>query len=52
MQTPDSGDRVRLTFYCKSPDSKTASECPAFHWTDRGTWMVQGDRHEDPQVRA
>ena len=52
MKPPAAGDDVMLSFYCKTPGSNDDLDCPAFHKTDRGTWMVQGERREDPNVRA
>lgn len=55
MQHPGNGDDVRLTFYCKSPTSKTKDDCPAFYRTDRQSWVVQGIRRGDSigaQLRA
>jgi hypothetical protein len=42
---------VRLTFVCKDPSSRTDDDCPAFYQTDRGTWVVQGWRITDRDVR-
>ncbi|MFE3455812.1 hypothetical protein ACFXJ8_43610 [Nonomuraea sp. NPDC059194] len=44
MQSPGTGDDMRLTFYCKDPDSKTKDDCPSFYRTSRGSWVVQGNR--------
>ena len=52
MQTPDGDDDLRLTFYCKDPDSKPDEDCATFYRTSRSTWIVQGDRREEPSVLA
>jgi hypothetical protein len=51
MQTPNAHD-VRLTFYCKNPDSVPGEDCATFYRTDRKTWVVQGDRREEPELRS
>lgn len=55
MQTPDAGDDLLATFFCKDPDSVDTDDCPAFYETDRGSWIVQGKRRGDKvaaQLRA
>jgi len=52
VKPSDDGDDVVLSFYCKTPGSNDEFECPAFHRTDRGTWMAQGERREGPRVRS
>lgn len=52
MQTPNDGDDLRLTFYCKDPDSRPDEDCATFYRTNRRTWVVQGDRREEPEVMA
>ncbi|GAA2616055.1 hypothetical protein SMC26_09620 [Actinomadura fulvescens] len=37
-------DELRLSFYCKDPDSTTKQDCATFYRTNHGTWVVQGDR--------
>jgi hypothetical protein len=55
MQSPDAGDELLATFYCKDPDSIDTDDCPAFYRTDRRSWIVQGKRRGDSvavQLRA
>ncbi len=44
MQSPDAGDDLLATFYCKDPGSVDTDDCAAFYRTDRRTWIVQGMR--------
>jgi hypothetical protein len=44
MQSPDAGDDLLATFYCKDPSSVDTDDCAAFYHTDRRTWIVQGKR--------
>ncbi len=52
MKTPDGVSHVRLTFYAKDPGSFQGQDCPTFYKTDRRTWIVQGDRRDEPEVIA
>jgi hypothetical protein len=52
MKTPDGVPLVRLSFYVKDPDSFQGQDCPTFYRTDRGTWVVQGDRRDESEVVA
>lgn len=38
---------MRLTFIGKDANSQTG-DCPALYETDRGTWVVQGWKVDDP----
>lgn len=44
-------DDLRVTFFCKDPESKLLDDCASFYQTDRGSWIVQGQRC-GPQVAA
>ncbi len=44
MQSPDAGDDLLATFYCKDPGSVDTDDCAAFYHTDRRSWIVQGKR--------
>lgn len=50
MQTSKPADSLRLTFYCKDPASVPGEDCATFYRTSEGTWIVQGDRREEPRV--
>jgi hypothetical protein len=52
MQPSIDATGIMLSFYCKTPGSNIQEDCPAFHKTDRGTWAVQGERRDEPRVRA
>lgn len=43
MQDLSAGDDLRLTFYCKNPNSNQDNECSTFYRTNRESWVVQGD---------
>ena len=43
---------MRLTFVCKTPDSRPVDDCPSFYRTDEGSWIVQGRRRDEPEIRA
>ncbi|MFI7134012.1 hypothetical protein ACIBQ1_50640 [Nonomuraea sp. NPDC050153] len=47
MQHPGTGGGVRLTFYCKDPDSKSEDDCAGFYRTNQGSWVVQGNRQDE-----
>ncbi|TMR91305.1 hypothetical protein [Nonomuraea basaltis] len=47
MQSTD----VIVSFYCKDPVSTGTEDCPTFYRTNRSSWIVQGDRH-DEHVKA
>ncbi|WP_371778737.1 hypothetical protein [Streptosporangium subroseum] len=50
MQTSHTHDGLRLTFFCTDPASVPGEDCATFYRTDRDTWVVQGDRREEPEV--
>jgi hypothetical protein len=50
MQTPHAHDDLRLTFFCTDPASVPGEDCATFYQTNRGTWVVQGDRREEAEV--
>ncbi len=50
MKTPDGVQPLALTFICKDGSSVGDKECPAFYGTNRGSFVVQGDRREEPEV--
>ncbi|MBB5083170.1 hypothetical protein HNR40_008673 [Nonomuraea endophytica] len=50
MQTSNPADGLHLAFYCTDPDSVPGEDCATFYQTNRGTWIVQGDRREEPDV--
>jgi hypothetical protein len=55
MQTRRVDDDLTMSFFCKSPGSKGEDDCPSFYRTDRGSWVVQGDRRGEEvavQLRA
>lgn len=52
MKPSTDDEEIVLSFYCKTTGSFDEKDCPAFHRTDRGTWMVQGERHDGPRVRS
>jgi hypothetical protein len=55
MQSVPDHDDMIVTFYCKRPDSDVGEECASFYRTDRGSWIVQGDRRGEQvatQLRA
>ncbi|WP_327089558.1 hypothetical protein OIE66_02740 [Nonomuraea sp. NBC_01738] len=52
MQTSRPADDLRLAFYCTDPDSVPGEDCATFYRTNRGTWIVQGDRRDEPHVVA
>lgn len=55
MRSLDKGDDLRLSFYCKDPESQAADDCDAFYRSDRSSWVVQGKRRGEAvatQLRA
>jgi hypothetical protein len=52
MQPPNEDDKIMLSFYCKDPNSGDNLDCAAFYKTDQGTWAAQGNRRDEPRVRA
>jgi hypothetical protein len=50
MKTPHTNDGLRLTFFCKDPASVPGEDCATFYRTNRSSWVVQGDRREEPEL--
>jgi hypothetical protein len=51
MQSAQDDSGMLVNFYCKRPDSDGSEDCASFYRTDRGSWIVQGDRRGE-QVAA
>ncbi len=53
MKIPDGIQPLTLTFIVKDSDSWGGDEdCASFYRTSRGSFVVQGDRREEPEVVA
>lgn len=50
MQTSRTHDGLRLTFFRTAPASVPGEDCATLYRSNRGTWIVQGGRREEPEL--